>query len=392
MKVCYIYFGMYETRGLRMEKMRIFRPTLLLDRKRTIANIQRMAAKAANSQVRFRPHFKTHQSAQIGEWFRECGVASITVSSVEMARYFAQQGWRDITIAFPVNILEIEAINKLAASIHLSLLVESEEVVAFLDRNLQHQVGVWLKIDVGYHRTGVSWDQFDEVIALARLIGRSKRMAFKGLLTHAGHAYRARSAAEVRNIYHDMVQKLQQLQQKLIEKGFSGTQISIGDTPCCSVMDDFSGVNEIRPGNFVFYDVMQLTIGSCTEQDIAVAVACPVVAKHRERNEIVIYGGAVHLSKEFIVDENNTKIFGYVAPLEERGWGAMIPHTYVSALSQEHGIIKTDPKFIDQVHIGDLLAILPVHSCLTVHLLRSYLTLEGEIISTMHSTPLTQLT
>ncbi len=375
-----------------VDNLPISRPTLILDAKRALANIQRMAARAANCQVRFRPHFKTHQSARIGEWFRECGVASITVSSVEMAQYFAQHGWQDITIAFPVNILEIEAINKLAASIHLSLLVESEQTAAFLDRNLQHQVGVWLKIDVGYHRTGVSWDQFDEVIALARLIGRSKKMAFTGLLTHAGHSYRARSVAEVRNIYHDMVEKLQQLQQKLMEQGFSATAISIGDTPCCSVMDDFSGVDEIRPGNFVFYDAMQLTIGSCTEQDLAVAVACPVVAKHWERNEIVIYGGAVHLSKEFIEDKNNTKIFGYVAPLEEQGWGDMIPHTYISALFQEHGIIKTDPQFFDQVHIGDLLAILPVHSCLTVHLLRSYLTLDGETIATMQSAPFTQLT
>jgi D-serine deaminase-like pyridoxal phosphate-dependent protein len=375
-----------------VDNLPISRPTLILHAKRALANIHRMAAKAANSRVRFRPHFKTHQSARIGEWFRECGVASITVSSVEMAQYFAQHGWDDITIAFPVNILEIEAINKLAASIHLSLLVESEQTAAFLDRNLQYQVGVWLKIDVGYHRTGVSWDQFDEVVALARLIGRSKKMAFTGLLTHAGHAYQARSAAEVRKIYHDMVEKLQQLQQKLIEKGLSGTQISIGDTPCCSVRDDFSGVDEIRPGNFVFYDVMQLTIGSCAEQDIAVAVACPVAAKHRERNEIVIYGGAVHLSKEFIVDENNTKIFGYVAPFEERGWGVIIPNTYISALSQEHGIIKTDPHFFDQVQIGDLLAILPVHSCLAVPLLRSYLTLNGETIPTMQSAPLTQLT
>ncbi|MDZ7319838.1 MAG: alanine racemase [candidate division KSB1 bacterium] len=370
----------------------IERPTLILNKPRAVDNIHRMVQKAARSQVHFRPHFKTHQSAQIGEWFRQLGVEAITVSSVEMASYFAQHGWRDITIAFPVNILEIESINKLAAEIQLHLLVESAEVVAFLDRNLQTEVGIWIKIDVGYHRTGIWWEQFDEAIGLARQINRSKKMVFRGLLTHSGHAYRARSADEVKAIYHDIVHKLQQLKQKFIEQGLVATQISIGDTPSCSVVDDFSGVDEIRPGNFVFYDVMQLNIGSCTEQDIAVVVACPVVAKHRERNEIMIYGGAVHLSKEFIVDHNGNKIFGYVAPLHERGWGAMIPNTYVSALSQEHGIIKTHTEFFDQVKIGDILAILPVHSCLTVPLLRSYLTLEGETIPTMHSAPLSQLT
>src|SRR6476620_10300974 len=89
----------------------ITRPTLLLDEARCRRNIERMASKARRSNVRFRPHFKTHQSAQIGEWFREAGVNAITVSSVKMAEYFASHGWDDITIAFPANWREIEAIN-----------------------------------------------------------------------------------------------------------------------------------------------------------------------------------------------------------------------------------------------------------------------------------------
>ncbi len=368
---------------MKLTKIPIEKPALLLDQKRAINNICRMAEKAKRSGVLFRPHFKTHQSAQIGEWFREFGVEAITVSSVEMALYFAQHDWKNIAIAFPVNILEIEKINKLASSIHLNLLVESEETVAFLEKNLNGRINAWLKIDVGYHRAGIGWDHFDEVIALARLIDSSVKMVFKGLLTHAGHTYQARSATEVSAIYDDTVQKLQNSKRCLIDKGFPETQISIGDTPSCSIINDFSGVDEIRPGNFVFYDVMQFNIGSCAEQDIAVAVACPVVAKHRERNETVIYGGAVHLSKEFIIDKEGKKIFGYVALLEKTGWGTIIQNSYVSALSQEHGIIKTDSNFFDRVEIGDVVAILPVHSCLTVNSMRSYLTLGGELISTM---------
>jgi len=33
-------------------------------------------------------------------------------------------------------------------------------------------------------------------------------------------------------------------------------------------------VDEIRPGNFVFYDLMQYRIGSCSVGQIAVAMAC----------------------------------------------------------------------------------------------------------------------
>jgi D-serine deaminase-like pyridoxal phosphate-dependent protein len=96
-----------------------------LDKTRALRNIERMAKKARSSGVRFRPHFKTHQSAQIGEWFKDHGVETITVSSVEMAVYFADHGWQDVTIAFPVNWREIDSINTLAARLRLHLLVDS---------------------------------------------------------------------------------------------------------------------------------------------------------------------------------------------------------------------------------------------------------------------------
>ena len=46
---------------------------------------------------------------------------------------------------------------------------------------------------------------------------------------------------------------------------------------------------------------MQLELGSCGEADVAAAVACPVVAVHAVRLEVVVYGGAIHLSKEDFV-------------------------------------------------------------------------------------------
>ena len=96
-------------------------PTLILNQKQAKKNLLTMAKKASKQNIRFRPHFKTHQSAQIGKWFRDAGVTQITVSSVSMAEYFAKNGWTDILIAFPDNIREIERIRALAKSVHLGL-------------------------------------------------------------------------------------------------------------------------------------------------------------------------------------------------------------------------------------------------------------------------------
>lgn len=358
----------------------IEKPTAILNPAIAKRNIARMAHKARRSGARFCPHFKTHQSATIGEWFRAEGVEAITVSSVDMARYFADHGWEDITIAFPVNWLEIDKINALAAQVKLHLLVESVETVEFLQKNLTSLVRVWLKIDTGYHRTGIGWQDTEALQNVARVIQRADRLALQGVLTHAGHSYGARSAGQIRAIYDQTVDRLVAVQAHLAAWGFSSVELSLGDTPCCSVIEDFSAVDEIRPGNFVFYDLMQLQAGACQWEDMAVAVACPVVARHPREQTLVLYGGAVHLSKESIPLEDGTPSYGALALPTADGWGPMIPDTFVARLSQEHGIVKTSAAFVEQVQVGDVVMILPVHACLTVHLLKRYQTLDGEII------------
>jgi D-serine deaminase-like pyridoxal phosphate-dependent protein len=87
----------------------ITKPTLLLDSEICKRNIRTMQEKAESHHLELRPHFKTHQSLEIGRWFKAQGTSKITVSSIEMALYFSKE-WDDITIAFPVNHLEIDSI------------------------------------------------------------------------------------------------------------------------------------------------------------------------------------------------------------------------------------------------------------------------------------------
>lgn len=344
------------------------KPKLIIDHDKVERNINRMLAKAKNSNVVFRPHFKTHQSVEIGNVFKGKGVDKITVSSVSMAEYFAQNGWDDISIAFPVNLLEIETINKLAARVQLNLLVDSEYSTRFLSEHISNNVGIFIKIDTGYHRSGLLSED-PEIAKVVEIISSSVNLDFAGFLTHAGHTYSAKGKESILEIMDDAKQKMQRLKSNFIHK-HPGIITSYGDTPSCSLAVDFAGFDEMRPGNFVYYDVMQYHIGSCSLEDIAVAVSCPVVSVYPERNELIIYGGAIHLSKEFIAADNNSQLFGYVVEFTEKGWGEPIPGAYVSSISQEHGIVKMPPKMINQFKPGDRLGILPIHSCLMANLLR----------------------
>lgn len=381
----------------------VTKPTFVVDRAICRRNIARMAAKARGHNLKFRPHFKTHQSAVVGEWFREAGVTAITVSSLSMARYFASAGWNDITIAFPVNLREIGDINRLASEISLNLLVENEIPMNFLVKKLSAPVGIYIEADTGYHRTGVDPLKPRVIDQMLEVLRKGDNLVFRGFLSHSGQTYSARSVDDIHVRHADVLLKTRSLKNHYREE-WPGLEISLGDTPACSVCNNWDSVDEIRPGNFVFYDLMQLSLGACSIDDIAVRVMCPVVSKQIMRNEVVVYGGAVHLSKEFMIGDNGKRSYGGVClPGGSAGAGGSDHHfsgavmglqdrnglifgkilsdgTWVAGLSQEHGIIRGTFDEIRMIYPGDLLEIIPVHSCLAADLAGYYLTTEGDRI------------
>jgi len=362
----------------------IEQPTLLLDEAAARRNIRFMAEKATRLGLVFRPHFKTHQSAVIGEWFREQGVSKITVSSVDMAEYFADNGWQDIVIAFSLNLRQLERIKALARRVHLGILVENVDAIGALQETTDTRLDVWLKIDVGAKRTGLDWQDTATTASLCKMVNQKPAFHLRGLLTHSGHTYAARSRAEVLELFSETLLRMHHLKEELAELGIEPLEISVGDTPGCTLAENFEDADEIRPGNFVFYDVHQLSIGVCNFRDIAVAVACPVVAIHPEREEMVIYGGAVHLSKESI-GWQGVDTYGLVSVPEGQGWSNPVPDAYVARLSQEHGILHYPPGAMKNypIRVGDLAIVIPAHSCLAVQAMGQYRTLEGYKIRTM---------
>jgi D-serine deaminase-like pyridoxal phosphate-dependent protein len=297
-----------------------------------------------------------------------------------MAKFFSAYGWRDITIAFPVNILELGLISELANELNLNIQGDSSAILQTIENALNYQVGFYIEIDTGHHRSGVLWKDLNEIDRMAEYLSTSGRLKFKGFLTHSGHTYSADSQEEILDIYKDTVEKMNGLKDRYKET-WPELTISIGDTPSCSLVDDFTGVDEIRPGNFIFYDLMQYSLGSCTLEQIAVVLACPVVGKSLQRNEVTIYGGAVHFSKDFLYKSNGEHLFGYIVRISEKEWSKPIAGAYLANLSQEHGIIRAPREIIEMINIGDVLGVLPVHSCLTANLMKGYITLEGEVIS-----------
>lgn len=382
------YHGrMLQTTSHALRSLGVTAPAVVIDELRARRNIERMAQKARASGVAFRPHFKTHQSVDVGRWFAETGVDRITVSSAAMAEHFAGAGWRDITLAFLLNPLEVPQLRELARKLDAAggaLGVTAASAVAMRLALELPTARIWLKIDTGYGRSGVRWDRDEELRDLAAKAAAAGRL--RGLLTHAGHSYAARGAEALRAIWNETLQRMQAAREALHAlPGCGDLEISVGDTPTCGTVGDFAGVDEVRPGNFVFHDLMQLAIGACGEPDLAAAIACPVVQIDRDRGRLVLHGGAVHLSKETLADERYGSIYGCLGTVRQGEGGLradrVLREAPLVSLSQEHGIVELESADFDRLaaglQVGDLVLVWPVHSCLSCDLHREFLTLDG---------------
>lgn len=365
-------------------------PTVLVDPGRVKNNVQAMFARARAAGVAFRPHFKTHQSIEVGAWMRAWGVEQITVSSVSMAEGFAAAGWKDITIALPAYPAMLARVATLVErGAQIGLLVDHPEAAAALVRHAGlrsacEQAGrplaVWIKIDAGYGRAGVRWNdesRLREVLAALEV----DWVAPVGLLAHSGHTYSQRGRAQIAAIHEESLARLLPLQRRYHKEFAQGhCALSIGDTPSCSLLDDFGPVDEIRPGNFVFYDLSQLEIGACQADQIAACVLCPVIGKDEQRGRLILHGGAVHLSKDRF-DGPAGPCFGWIAPRAYDGsWQLPDSNLRLSSLSQEHGIVDLEASALRNYRIGDFVQVFPVHSCLACDLHSSYRSTNGQTL------------
>lgn len=271
-------------------------PALLLDLDRLEANLSRMADRARRFGVALRPHIKTHKCLEIAERQRTLGASGITVSTLYEAQVFAQHGFDDLTWAFPLPLTRLAEARSLSQDVGLGVVADTPETVAALEQS-GHPFRVWLKVDCGYHRAGVD-PSADSAAALARALYESQVLRFAGILSHSGHAYHAASRSQMAAIAEEERRVMTAFAARLREAGVHVPRISVGSTPAMSAVERMDGVDEIRPGNYAFYDYTQTVLGSCAVTDCAVTVLACVVSSPPGSRRSVVDAGSLALSKD----------------------------------------------------------------------------------------------
>ncbi len=268
----------------------------------------------------------------------------------------------------------------LARKIELGVTVDDLALVEILDRAAgveRQRVKTWLKVDCGHHRAGVN-PASDYAVQVAQAIAGAEHLDLAGLLTHAGHAYKALTVSEIQAIGDEERQILARFAEQLRSRGIQVPVVSVGSTPTMSVASDLEGIDEARPGNYVFHDRTQLALGSCTVEDCALTVMATVISHQPGSNQVVRDAGALALSQDpGPIHLDLTPNFGAI--VSDRKNMSLYTSFQVVSMSQEHGIIKGQSAAdVGSLPVGCRVSILPNHSCLTAAQFDEYIVVAGD--------------
>ena len=74
--------------------------------------------------------------------------------------------------------------------------------------------------------------------------------------------------------------------------------VSLGSTPTGLASRNYDGVTELRAGVYMFFDLVQVGIGVCAMEDIALSVLATVIGHQKDKNWILTDSGWMALSAD----------------------------------------------------------------------------------------------
>ncbi len=225
------------------------------------ANIEAMLAAIGGPHPagRWRPHLKTSKSKQVMERLLNRGVRQFKCATTRELQAACEACASDVLLAYPVtgaNARRVEALARQFRGVQISMLVEDAESI----RRWQGKpVGLFLDVNPGMDRTGISEAHVEEIVALAGACA----VQFRGIHYYDGHHSQV-NYAEREPAAHAGYRTLITLTEALRTAGRPPAEVITSGTPafpCALSFDGFSRapfVHRVSPGTTVYNDMVSL--------------------------------------------------------------------------------------------------------------------------------------
>lgn len=344
-------------------------PATLIDLDRLERNIRDWQAHADRCGVKFRSHIKTHKIPEIARMQVAAGARGIVSAKGSEAEPFAAAGIEDICIAYPVfGEMKWQRLAALAGNIRsLTVNCDCEEAARGLSNAAARAgvtIDVQIDIDSGLHRGGIPCDDAPALERLATRIASLPGLQLAGITTYRSGAFPG--APNPKDAGHAEGRLLVEIANRLRAKGIEVKEVTAGSTPTGKWVAEVPGITEVRAGNYVFNDLMQLDHGIAREDQLALSVLCTVTSKSRG-GRLTIDGG----TKTFSGDAGGIGTGRAVPAAIARAVDRKI---FVERLNEEHGMSRAE----EEVRLGEKIRFFPYHACTCANLNDEIMGFRGE--------------
>jgi D-serine deaminase-like pyridoxal phosphate-dependent protein len=339
----------------------IVTPALLIYPDVVAGNIRTTLAMVENDPERWRPHIKT---AKLGAVVRQMigqGIRNFKCATTLELLTACQAGAADVLLALAVSGANARRVAQLAQEFpdtRISALVESAaQITAWRGT----PVGVFIDVNSGMNRTGISEERTADVIKLARDLGP----AFRGLHWYDGHISNP-SPAEREKQAHEGYGRLLTLVHAIEAAGVPVEEVITSGTPAAASGVSYPGFtgakfqHRVSPGTVVYNDLSSLRQLEAFDYRPAALVLATVISHPLER-QITCDAGHKSVSADAGVPTCAVMGHSEYQPLKP---------------SEEHLPVEIPPG-ADVPAIGGKLYLIPRHVCPTVNNFDQALMIRG---------------
>jgi D-serine deaminase-like pyridoxal phosphate-dependent protein len=312
-----------------------------------------------------RPHIKTHKSLFFARRQMKAGAIGITTAKLSEAEIFANAGFDDILLAFPLYGREKWLrYAMLHERIKMTTTVDSFPIAEGLSEacRCEKPMRVLVEIDGGTHRCGIAPDRVKD---LASRIKGLPGIEIVGVFMYNALVYQSRND-EQRAVYaRAEMEMLSKAVEELESLGIEVETVSGGNSPESRVLGNMRGLTEVRPGNGFFNDVGAVNQGYAAIGDCALRVLATVVS--------------LPLPGRATIDAGTKTFTGDMAAGGAQGMGilpGMEDVSFVKA-NEEHGFLEFDPR-LRAFRVGDRVTVVPNHACVLPNLCDKIYVVRGE--------------
>ena len=330
-------------------------PALIVDVNILKANAEKMKALLAGSNLRLRPHYKSHKCASIAKWQIDCGAIGMTCAKLSEAEDLCDAGVEDILIANQiVDPVKIRRLADLAGNCRLTVCVDSIANIDALSAaaaNSGNIVYCLVEYDIGMERCGVVTKE--EVLTLAKHIQTCNNLVFEGIQAYAGHISHMEDLTERKKHTLANYEKLRELLSFLKGSGMDVKTVSGGSTGTAEIKAAEGLYTELQAGSYLFMDSTYRTLSLPFENSLFLLTT---VVSQRDGLTVVDAG---------------VKTCGI-----DQGMPALTDGT-------AHHIVASEEHF--QLHgytgaktLGEKMRLIPGHCCSTINLHDKLYLIDGE--------------